>query len=109
VWSPNQQMEVIRHQAVRAAQPAALEYDLFQHREEPPPVEIVEEDVSTLGAAGRQMVDRSRRLEAWPARREPTLASSYPPAGHRPRFVTPPRRIVFACCPRGPGPGARPL
>jgi hypothetical protein len=62
VWSLNQQMEVIRHQAVRAAQPAALEHDLFQHGEEPPPVEIVEEDVSTLGAARRQMVDGFGRL-----------------------------------------------
>jgi hypothetical protein len=109
VWRLDQQMEVIRHEAIRATCPGALEDDLFHHGEESPTVEIVEEDVSALSAAGRQVVDRSGRLEAWTSRHEPKLASSCPPASRGPQFVTPPRRILISSCPRGPGPGARPL
>jgi hypothetical protein len=76
VRSLNQQMEVIRHQAVGRTQPATLVDDLGQYCEEPAPVDVVEEDGPTLGPARRHVVDRVRRLEARAARHRSKVAAA---------------------------------
>ena len=96
----DEEMEVIRHQAIGRTQPTVPFHHFGQHREKPAPVEIVKEDGAALSATRRDVVDGAGRLKARAARHSVNVAAHS--SGFRAESVP-----SFVPSGRAPGPGPR--